>query len=128
MCIRDRNIEINHDYFNLRYPFWHVHALSIYDSEMTKLCRAALWYSEDVYKRQIFEYSVGNRIYRQHTGWTSNGIFVEGNHCSVVYSFKDPQRSYIKNSGQLIQCIVSTVFVIIGIVALCLGYILQGVL
>ena len=50
------------------------------------------------------------------------------NHCSVVYSFKDPQRSYIKNSGQLIQCIVSTVFVIIGIVALCLGYILQGVL
>lgn len=51
-----------------------------------------------------------------------------GNHCSVVYSFKDPQRSYIKNSGQLIQCIVGTVFVIIGIVALCLGYILQGVL
>ena len=78
--------------------------------------------------RAIFEYSVGKRIYRQHTGWTSNGIFVVGNHCSVVYSFKDPQRSYIKNSGQLIQCIVSTVFVIIGIVALCLGYILQGVL
>ncbi len=47
---------------------------------------------------------------------------------TVVYSFKDPQRSYIKNSGQLIQCIVGTVFVIIGIVALCLGYILQGVL
>ena len=43
-----QNIEINHDYFNLRYPFWHVHALSIYDSEMTKLCRAALWYSDHI--------------------------------------------------------------------------------
>ena len=35
--------------------------------------------------RAIFDYSVGKRIYRQHTGWTSNGIFVVGNHCSVVY-------------------------------------------
>lgn len=78
--------------------------------------------------RAIFEYRVGKSIYRQHTGWTSNGIFVVGNHCSVVFSLKDPQRSYIKNSGQLIQCIVGTVFVIIGTVALCLGYILQGVL
>ena len=28
--------------------------------------------------RAIFEYSVGKRIYRQHTGWTLNGIFVVG--------------------------------------------------
>ncbi len=35
-------------YFNLRYPFWHTHTLSIKDCEMTSLCRAALWYSDDI--------------------------------------------------------------------------------
>lgn len=35
-------------FFNLRYPFWHDRTLEITDSEMTELCRAALWYSEDI--------------------------------------------------------------------------------
>lgn len=35
-------------FFNLRYPFWHVHGLSIQDSEMTQMCRAALWYSDHI--------------------------------------------------------------------------------
>lgn len=35
-------------FFNLRYPFWHVHGLKITGSEMTELCRAALWYSDHV--------------------------------------------------------------------------------
>ncbi len=34
--------------FNLRYPLWHVHGLTIADSEMTELCRAALWYSDHI--------------------------------------------------------------------------------
>lgn len=33
---------------NLRYPFWHDHGLTISGSELTPLCRAALWYSDDV--------------------------------------------------------------------------------
>ena len=33
---------------NLRYPFWHDHRLTIRDSEMTELCRAALWYSDHI--------------------------------------------------------------------------------
>lgn len=40
-----RNIQAQHCYFNLRYPFWHDHGLVIRDSEMTPLCRAALWYT-----------------------------------------------------------------------------------
>ena len=43
-----RNIETAHCFFNLRYPFWHDHGLSIKDSEMTQACRAALWYSDHV--------------------------------------------------------------------------------
>lgn len=42
------NISADNCFFNLRYPFWHVHQLKISDSEMTELCRAALWYSDDV--------------------------------------------------------------------------------
>lgn len=42
------NIEANQCFFNLRYPFWHVHGLKIADSELTQLCRAALWYSDNI--------------------------------------------------------------------------------
>ncbi len=42
------NITVNECFFNLRYPFWHNKGLKIADSEMTGLCRAALWYSNDI--------------------------------------------------------------------------------
>lgn len=42
------DIQVRNSYFNLRYPFWHDHHLSIEKAEMTELCRAALWYSEDI--------------------------------------------------------------------------------
>lgn len=42
------NVYADQCYFNLRYPFWHDQGLKIVDSEMTELCRAALWYTEDV--------------------------------------------------------------------------------
>lgn len=43
-----RNVQVNHCFFNLRYPFWHDSGLKIENSEMTELCRAALWYSDHV--------------------------------------------------------------------------------
>lgn len=43
-----RDIEAEKCFCNLRYPFWHVHGLKIKNSEMTELCRAALWYSDGV--------------------------------------------------------------------------------
>lgn len=43
-----KDIQVSHCYFNLRYPFWHDDRLVIADSEMTKLCRAALWYSNQI--------------------------------------------------------------------------------
>ena len=42
------NVAAEHCFFNLRYPFWHAHGLKISDSEMTELCRASLWYSDDI--------------------------------------------------------------------------------
>ena len=43
-----QNVQVEHSFFNLRYPFWHNHGLSIRDSEMTQACRAALWYSDHI--------------------------------------------------------------------------------
>ena len=40
-----RDIAVYNSFFNLRYPFWHDTGLKIFDSELTQLCRAALWYS-----------------------------------------------------------------------------------
>ena len=42
------DVIIEDTYFNLRYPLWHVHGLTISNSEMTQNCRAALWYSDHV--------------------------------------------------------------------------------
>ena len=43
-----QDVEAEHCYFNLRYPFWHDERLKIRDSELTQLCRAALWYSHHI--------------------------------------------------------------------------------
>lgn len=43
-----REICVDHCFFNLRYPFWHDEKVHIHDSEMTSLCRAALWYTHQV--------------------------------------------------------------------------------
>lgn len=42
------NIKVSRSFFNLRYPFWHNSNLKLKDSTMTDLCRAALWYDNDV--------------------------------------------------------------------------------
>ncbi|MCQ2086804.1 MAG: DUF3737 family protein [Bacilli bacterium] len=42
------DIVIDNSFFNLRYPFWHNTRVVIKNSTMTDLCRAALWYDEDV--------------------------------------------------------------------------------
>ena len=41
-------ITADHCFFNLRYPFWHNHDLQIDHAEMSELCRAALWYCDQV--------------------------------------------------------------------------------
>lgn len=42
------DIEAADCFFNLRYPFWHVDGLKIERSELTEMCRAALWYSRGI--------------------------------------------------------------------------------
>lgn len=42
------NVSVSNCFFNLRYPLWHNNALKISGCEMTSLCRAALWYSQNI--------------------------------------------------------------------------------
>ncbi|MBM6774161.1 DUF3737 family protein [Olsenella profusa] len=42
------DVTVEHAFMNLRYPFWHDHGLRVSGSELTELCRAALWYSDHI--------------------------------------------------------------------------------
>ena len=42
------DIQAERCFFNLRYPFWHDHGLTIRNCELTDQCRAALWYSDHI--------------------------------------------------------------------------------
>lgn len=44
-----RNISVKNCYMDLRYPMWHVRGLTLSGCEMTKNCRAALWYDRNVH-------------------------------------------------------------------------------
>lgn len=43
-----RDVRAENSYFNLRYPFWHDDGVEIDNCELTPLCRAALWYSNNI--------------------------------------------------------------------------------
>ena len=76
-------------FFNLRYPFWHVHGLTIRRSEMTGLCRAALWYSDHISivdtklhgikaLRECSEVSLaGCDIISPEFGWSARNVALE---------------------------------------------------
>ena len=43
-----RNVTVDGCLWNLRYPFWHDTGVTLTNTELTELCRAAFWYSEKI--------------------------------------------------------------------------------
>ncbi len=92
-----KNIEAGHCFFNLRYPFWHDNSLVITDSEMTQLCRAALWYSDHVKiedtklhgikaLRECSDVYIKNcDIISPEFGWSVRGIHMEDTTAASEY-------------------------------------------
>ena len=92
-----KNVVARDCYFNLRYPFWHVNNLEVVDSDMTELCRAAIWYSNDV--RVIGSKLHGIKALREcnnviiensdiispEFGWSVNGILMKGTRAESEY-------------------------------------------
>ena len=82
-------VRVENCFFNLRYPFWHDHGLKIQGSEMTELCRAALWYSDHVEitgtklhgikaLRECADVTVRDcDILSPEFGWSTRGICME---------------------------------------------------
>ncbi len=81
-----QNIEAADCFFNLRYPFWHDKGLKIERSELTELCRAALWYSSKIEivnsklhgikaLRECSDVKItGCDIISPEFGWSVNGV------------------------------------------------------
>lgn len=89
-AIKESNqIEVDNCFFNLRYPFWHSHKITISHSEMTSNCRASLWYSDDITIKNSKLYSIkavrecnnvkikNCDIVSSEFGWSTKKIFME---------------------------------------------------
>ena len=84
------NVTVDGAFMNLRYPFWHDRGLALRNVEMTDLCRAALWYSEDVtievsrlHGIKALRECAGVRmrgcdVVSPEFGWSTRGITMEG--------------------------------------------------
>ncbi len=91
------NIEAENCFCNLRYPFWHINKLKITGSEMTALCRAALWYSEDVFIKNTKMHGIkalreckrigiyDSDIVSPEFGWFNDGVTMENVNCESEY-------------------------------------------
>lgn len=103
------DIEAVHCFFNLRYPFWHDHGLIIRDSEMTELCRAALWYSDHVEitdtkmhgikaLRECSDIVIKNcDIISPEFGWSVRGIRMEDTTAASEYFMMRSEELTFKN-------------------------------
>lgn len=91
------DVAVENCFFNLRYPFWHVHGLKISGSEMTELCRAALWYSDEISITDTKMHGIkalrecanatidGCDIISPECGWSVNGITVKNSTAQSEY-------------------------------------------
>lgn len=78
--------------------------------------------------RATYEYVVDGTRYVKSTGWTSNGIFRLGRECDVCYNVSKPEQSYLRTTGQIINCVIGTIFALAGLGVLCLGLLLMRML
>lgn len=88
-----RDVQVTDCFFNLRYPFWHDRGLVLENSDMTELCRAALWYSDDITISNCRLHGIkalrecgnvtmdGCDVISQEFGWFTRGMRM--NRCSV---------------------------------------------
>ena len=99
-----RDVKVRDCYFNLRYPFWHVTNLEIDGSELTTLCRAALWYTENVSIRNTKLHGIkalrecaearleGCDIVSPEFGWSVRGVEMKDSRAESEYFMLRSER------------------------------------
>ncbi len=102
-----RDITVQDCFFNLRYPFWHDHKLTIAGSELTPLCRAALWYTEHAVIRDSRLHGIkavrecGDikisrcDILSPEFGWSTRGMQMEDTHVESEYFMMRSDHVYL---------------------------------
>lgn len=103
------DIVIENVFCNLRYPFWHNHGLKIIDSELTDLCRAALWYTDHVEiantklhgikaLRECADIVIDHcSIDSPEFGWFSNNIVISNSTAKSEYFMMQAKNLTLKN-------------------------------
>ena len=104
-----RDIKAVDCFFNLRYPFWHTHTLTVEGCEMTALCRAALWYSDGISikncrlhgikaLRECSDVSIcDSSIISPEFGWFSKNVSVENSDAEGEYFFLRGENLNFRN-------------------------------
>lgn len=102
-----RDITVQDCFFNLRYPFWHDHNLTIAGCELTPLCRAALWYTEHAVIRDSRLHGIkavrecGDikisrcDILSPEFGWSTRGMQMEDTHVESEYFMMRSDHVYL---------------------------------
>lgn len=108
-----KNIKCDSVFFNLRYPLWHDNKVLIDNSEMTELCRAALWYSENIRirnsklhgikaLRECHNINIENSDVKSvEFGWFSKNIDIENTKFQGEYFMLQAKRLNMKHSTLL---------------------------
>lgn len=103
------DIEVDNCFCNLRYPFWHDSNLTIKNTEITELCRAALWYSEKINientklhgikaLRECSDIHISEcDIVSPEFGWFSDNIRMENSKAESEYFMMRSSNIYFKN-------------------------------
>lgn len=99
-----REIEVDHSFMNLRYPFRHDRGVAIRNCELTQLCRAALWYSEDVVIEDSKLHGIVKMLHLK-TDLAFERSDVEAVITTPVISIKNPLSGYISvpEIGEIIR-------------------------
>ncbi len=103
------DIVVENCFFNLRYPFWHDHGLKIEGSDMTELCRAALWYSDHIEikntrlhgikaLRECFDISMDScDIISPEFGWSVSNLEMTNCTAQSEYFMMRSEKLHFKN-------------------------------
>lgn len=108
-CKETSGLTVENCFFNLRYPFWHTNNTAVRNSEMTKNCRAALWYDKNIIisgcvingikaLRECSNISLENcRINSPEFSWKCSDINLKGCSLQSEYPFFECHDMKVEN-------------------------------
>lgn len=107
--MESKYVTVSDSYFNLRSPMWHVNVLKLENSELTRHCTSALWYTGNAFIRKtkmngakaLRECSditiVDSEIDSDEFGWSSSDINMRCTHVQGKYFMMRSEKLFFEN-------------------------------